>query len=132
MRLYQEYKHNMSLSHKFANVIVKKKIHIDDVVALLSQYKLLSLLPEIKRRLQQIGTIEERKNTIVIETPFDVNDASQSKIKKIVGDDSAPHTVTINKALLAGFRAHYKGKLYDGSVERVIQQLLETNNTMRV
>ena len=46
-------------------------------------------------------------------------------VKNIIGNTSSPHEVTINKNILAGFKARYKGKLYDGSAERIMRQLIK-------
>jgi F0F1-type ATP synthase delta subunit len=67
---------------------------------------------------------EKKGNTVVkIESPFPLADEAIIHIKKVIGNGDAPHEVTINTNLLAGFKARCKGILYDGSAERIIRQL---------
>jgi F0F1-type ATP synthase delta subunit len=112
----------MTLSRKLAQLMVEKNIHIDDVMELLGKYKLTSLLPSILKAVAQLGGDKHAADTLHIESPFALSSDAVAKIKRIVGNDMAAHVVTINTKLLAGFRARFKGKLYDGSAERIINQ----------
>lgn len=114
----------MSLSHTLAHSIVKKNLRIEDVVASLKKYKLLSLLPSILRTIKQIHKGEETRDSLVIESPFPLQDIATKRVREIIGDTNAKEVVIINKHLLAGFKARHKGRLYDGSAERIIRQLM--------
>lgn len=114
----------MILSRKIADVIVRKGAKIDDVVEALRTYNLLSLLPSIKKAVEQMNRDELSQEIIAIESPFPLDVAAIARIKRIAGNDLALHSFTINKNLLAGFKARFKGKLYDGSAERIIKQLI--------
>lgn len=114
-----------SLSRKLATLIVKNNISVSDVSESLAKYKLLSLLPSIGKEVKQMNENNSLLDTISIESPFEINETAIDRIKKIVGNDLAPYQVTINKNILAGFKARYKGKLYDGSAERIIRQLIK-------
>lgn len=116
----------MTLSRKLATLIVQKNVNIDDVADTLRTYNLLSLLPSILKDVKQMGEEGSVHDTVLIESPFELGDAAIARIKRIIGNDIAPHEVTINKNILAGFKARFKGKLYDGSAERIIKQF--TNN----
>ena len=96
----------MILSRKLANIMIAKNVSADDMVETLRTYNLLS----------------NKRDTISIQSPFALSDDAIVHIKKIVGDTSSPHEVIIKKNMLAGFKARYKGKLYDGSAERIIRQ----------
>lgn len=113
----------MPLSRKIAMLIYKGTTTLPEVVSLLTKYKLLALLPSIKQSLVKLALFEGKSETIMIESPFPLNDASVTKIKKIIGNDVAEYEVTINKSVLAGFKATFKGTLFDGSAERIIKQL---------
>jgi F0F1-type ATP synthase delta subunit len=63
----------------------------------------------------------------MIEAPFALSDDAIRKVKRIVGNDMADHEVTINKKVLSGFKARFRGTLYDGSAERIIKQLTGTH-----
>lgn len=114
----------MTLSYKIAKLIVEKDVNIDDVVVLLRKYKLLSLITSIKDQVNRLGKEVNQRDTIQIESPFEINDDAIGHIKRIVGNDLAPHSISINKNLLAGFKARFKEKLYDASAERIIKQLV--------
>ncbi len=113
----------MPLSRKLAVYIIEGKASLEDVITLLTKYKLLTLLPYIKQSLIQMSSGLHTKETILIESPFELSLESVKKIKEIIGNEDAPHEVFINKNLLAGFKAKYKGMMYDGSAERVIKQV---------
>lgn len=103
--------------------MVRKKSSVKDVEDVLRTYNLLALLPSIKDAMMKITRDEGMRNTIRIESPFELDEEAIAKIRRIVGNDLAEYEVTINKNILAGFKARYKGKLYDGSAERIIRQL---------
>ncbi len=113
----------MNLSHKIAKLVVEKNVKVDDVVASLQTYNLLSLLPSILEQAKRMNKGVSLRDTIQIETPFELGEKAIGHIKRAVGNDIAPHQVTINKNILAGFKARFKEKLYDGSAERIIKQL---------
>ncbi len=113
----------MTLSYKIAKLIVEKGVSIDDVVVSLRKYKLLSLIPSIKDQVSRLGKDVNARDTLQIESPFELGDEAVKNIKRIVGNDLAPHSISINKNLLAGFKARFKEKLYDASAERIIKQL---------
>lgn len=113
----------MNLSHKIAKLIVEKNLKIDDVVESLQTYNLISLLPSILEQAKRMNKDVSLRDTIQIESPFPIGEKALAHIKRMVGNDIAPHEVTINKNILAGFKARFKEKLYDGSAERIIKQL---------
>lgn len=113
----------MTLSYKIAKLIVEKDANIDDVIVLLRKYKLLSLITSIKDQVTRLSKDENARDTLQIESPFEISNEAIANIKRIVGNDLAPHSISINKNLLAGFKARFKEKLYDASAERIIRQL---------
>jgi F0F1-type ATP synthase delta subunit len=113
----------MTLSRSIAKLVVQKNLKIDDLVDSLRTYNLLSLLPSIKEAVSKLLEENTQKDAIHIESPFEINQPALQKIKRIVGNDLAETEVVINKTILAGFKARHKGKLYDGSAERIIKQL---------
>ncbi len=112
----------MTLSRKLATLLLDKKISVSDVTEMLRKYTLLPLLPTIVREVKQMSRGELKKDMILIESPFEIGEKAIAHIKKIIGRD-APHEVTINTNLLAGWKARINGMLYDGSAERIIKQL---------
>ncbi len=113
----------MTLSRKLATLIIEKNIAVEDISATLAKYNLLGLLPAILANVEEIGTHAKKGDTLAIESPFPLTEDAISHIKSMTGQGKVPHEVTINKNLLAGFKARFRGKLYDGSAERIIRQL---------
>ena len=114
----------MTLSRKIAHTIVKHNTSIDVVERVLRSYSLLSLLPAIHKQVLHMATSQSKETTIMIESPFTLESDTVEHIKKIIGGSGINHETHINKNLLAGFKARYKGKMYDGSAERIIKQLM--------
>ncbi|MCF7898440.1 MAG: F0F1 ATP synthase subunit delta [Candidatus Pacebacteria bacterium] len=114
----------MTLSRKLAKLIIEKGVSVDDLISTLHKYNLLGLLPSIISVLKQSAIRSNASDTIMIESPFPLSDEAISHIKKIIGNSNSPYETTVNKNILAGFKARYKGKLYDGSAERITRQLI--------
>lgn len=113
----------MTLSRKLAMVMVQKGVSVHEVTETLRIYNLLGLLPSILSSVTQIVSHRNARNVVGIESPFPLSENSIVHIKKIMGVQTENHEVTINKSILAGFKARWKGVLYDGSAERIIRQL---------
>jgi F0F1-type ATP synthase delta subunit len=117
----------MSLSRKIATLIVEERTTVDTVTALFAKYHMTSLLPSIKEAVAQVSSTTSKKNVIEIESPFPLSQDAIRKVKRIVGNDIAEYEVTINKNVLAGFKARFRGILYDGSAERIIKQMMDSH-----
>lgn len=113
----------MSLSRTLAIRIVKGPASVTSVVALLTKYRMLSLLPSIHKAVLQLSASSKHVDTVMIESPFPLSLPALETIMNIVGTKGTTSEVSINKHILAGFKARYKGKLYDGSAQRLITQL---------
>lgn len=103
--------------------MIEKNVSVDEITEMLHKYHLLGLLPAIKKTVEGMSLRTKAKDTLAIESPFPLSEESVVHIKKMLGESSIPHEITINKNILAGFKARWKGKLYDGSAERIIRQL---------
>jgi F0F1-type ATP synthase delta subunit len=112
----------MSLSRKIAKTIVEHAIKVEHLETVLREYNLVSLLPAIKDEVEKLYS-HASDSVVQIESPFDLSLESIATIKRIVGNDLAEANVSINKDILSGFKALFKGRLYDGSGERIIKQL---------
>ncbi len=118
----------MSLTKNLATHIIKNEAAYPYAIELLTKYNMLSLLPSLRDALTQLSKNDVLFDTLVIEAPFELSQDAIIKIKRIVGDEHVPHQVTINKEVLAGFRARLRGKLYDGSAQRIVKQLIGSNH----
>lgn len=115
----------MILSRKLAKLIVERNVPVDDIVTTLRTYNLLGLLPAVRDGVMELAMHKSARNKIMIESPFVLSDDSVAHIKRVTGNDTARHELTINKKILAGFKARFKGILYDGSAERIIKQFIK-------
>ncbi len=115
----------MTLSRKIAELMVRKDLSVVHVIEKLREYGLLPLLPSIRDSMEKLISERNSSETIRIESPFELDSSALIRIKRIIGNQNAETEVTINKNVLAGFKARFKGKLYDGSVERIIKQLTQ-------
>lgn len=113
----------MTLSRKLAILIIEKNISVEDVVASLRKYNLVGLLPAIQEGVKEIFAHKKTSDTLSIEAPFPLSEEAVLHIKSITKLENISHEVSVNKNILAGFKARFKGKLYDGSAERIIKQL---------
>jgi F0F1-type ATP synthase delta subunit len=113
----------MPLSRKIAKLLLEGKVTVSMVVTVLEKYKLTDLLPSIKQSLIQMSQGVHSNETIMIETPHELSKQALDAILRMVGDTEATYKISINKNVLAGFKAKYKGMLYDGSAERIIRQI---------
>ena len=120
----------MSLSHSLAVLLIQGKTTTDNVVAVLTKYRMLSLLPEVLKAVKKLESGAKTHDSIMVESPFPLSGDVLSRIQRIVGNDLAHTEVSIKKSILSGFKARYKGKLYDGSGERIIKQLLANQVTI--
>lgn len=114
----------MTLSRDIANLILHKNLKIEDAAEILRKYDLLALLPSIREALMQMAKEQGQDDSISIETPFPLGAKAEAAIRHMIGNPKADVSVVINKNILAGFKARYKGKLYDGSAERIIKELI--------
>ena len=115
----------MSLSRTIAQSIVKNNLPLESVVERLKTYKLLPLLTPIMHHLRVLEKQSSREDTLEIESPFPVSDESLAVILKKSGSKKeSKYHITITPSILAGWKARYRGKLYDGSAERIIRQLV--------
>jgi F0F1-type ATP synthase delta subunit len=115
----------MSTSLAIAKSLYKEKKSLNVVRPLLVRYRLLALLPEIARHLIRLHKESVHKKTIRIHTPYQINEASLQKIKSLVGGEKEDHTVIIEPELLAGFRAVYDDRMYDGSAKRMLDTFIK-------
>lgn len=112
----------MALSRRIAETVVQGNIPVERLVEVLARYGLVSLLPAIRTEMEKYARAAGNRETIHIESPFPLSEKALGRIKRIAGNDLAQAEVTLNETLLAGFKARYKGMLYDGSAERIIKQ----------
>lgn len=112
----------MTLSRSIAEYLEKSSASATDLETLLTKYRLQSLLPQILQHLLRTKKIRSQREVVEIESPFALSEESVKIIKNIVNAEDKEHSVKINQELLAGFKAKYQDRMYDGSAKRVIDQ----------
>lgn len=86
-------------------------------LSFLETNNLVYQLPIILRYLEQFQIQNKRAQTLIIESPFDIDATLQKKIQTFVRALDAKHVeLDINKKLLGGFRTSYKGLVTDASI----------------
>lgn len=114
----------MALSRQIAELMVKKNVSVQAVTDALARYNLLGLLPSVKNDVLKLTREQGVAESVHIESPFELDALALSQIQTLIGSGKAETRVTINKDVLAGFKARYKGKLYDGSAERIVRNII--------
>lgn len=80
-------------------------------------------LPSILYHLEKIYEIESEKNFLKIETAHNIKTETILDIKKYLQINDLKDVVVIKEDLIAGFRAKWKGFMYDSSIENSIKKL---------
>jgi F0F1-type ATP synthase delta subunit len=80
-------------------------------------------LPQVLRHLERISREEQDFESVQVQTPFPLDDGAVNAIKTKLGAGDAQVSVSEHPDLIGGFRAMYKGMLYDASMQNVLKQL---------
>lgn len=84
------------------------------------------LVPKILEYLEIELKNHENKNVLLIQTSHEIASTVIKTIEEFAGKDTAHRTnVEIEESLIGGFKAFYKGRVYDGSVKNYLQELRE-------
>jgi F0F1-type ATP synthase delta subunit len=88
---------------------------------------LQGLLPNIIANLVREQEALKQKRTLLIETSHEIKEKTVGQIEAFIGKLSEDLTETkVDESLIGGFRATYKGRMYDGSVKHYLETLRET------
>lgn len=113
----------MSLSEKHGN-----EKAVGALTAFLKKSHLLPLMPAVLGLLKKKAEEEGKRDTLVITSATDLQENVVDRISDLAHKDlgTIPGSVslTVDKSLVGGFVAVYKGKVFDGSVETMLTSLL--------
>ncbi len=113
----------MSLSEKHGN-----EKAVGALTAFLKKSHLLPLMPAVLGLLKKKAEEEGKRDTLVITSATDLQENIVDRISDLAHKDlgTIPGSVhlTVDKSLVGGFVAVYKGKVFDGSVETMLTSLL--------
>lgn len=109
----------------FAQLLIERKVTVDNLVSFLEKHNLLAMLPGVLGFLKHKEAQHLAHNTLVIETPFPLDDKSIKTVKRMAGNDLIEEVELVeNKDVLAGYIARYKGKEYDASAKTIINNFI--------
>ena len=92
-------------------------------VSYLRDYNLVGLMPQILRHLERENEAAARKDTLEVFTRYPLSKALMNQLKDLANAQDATVVEHKDEALLGGFRATYRGKIYDGSVKTQLDRL---------
>lgn len=84
-----------------------------------------SQIPSIFYHLEKINEREKEKVSIIIEAPHDLSQKTIENVKDFLQASNLPEVFKKNKDLIGGFRAKWRGNLYDASVSNSLKKLKE-------
>lgn len=110
--------------------LTNSKQNSEEVLAKLlkftQKYHLENSLPQIFSNLKKEADKIKKENTLFVETPQNI---SVNTVNKIFGYVSVPEKTEVkvikNESLIGGFRAYFKDKKIDGSVDNTLRKLKE-------
>jgi F0F1-type ATP synthase delta subunit len=89
----------------------------------IKEKKLEAQLPSILNKLEYLLKNLDEKNKIQIEAPHALSEATVKDIKNFLQVPEMEEKVSLNKELIAGFRARYNGIIYDASFKTGLENL---------
>ena len=90
----------------------------------LNQNHLLGLLPKILENLDRELRLHENETSARIKVSHDVGASSVKLIEKLLNKSPEDKTkVVVDESLIGGFRAEYRGRVYDGSIKNYLREL---------
>ncbi len=107
---------------------IEKGVDIEVVLSkteeVLKENRQQMFLPGALECLSVLLKRDQDYSTLVIQSPFLLEESQADQISKnLTGEPKTRRTLQINQDLLAGFKATYKGKVYDGSARQYITKL---------
>lgn len=113
----------VSLSEKHGN-----EKAVSALTVFLKKSHLLSLMPAVLGFLKKKAEEEGKRYTLMITSATDLSENVVDRISdlahKDLGTIPASVSLVVDKGLVGGFVAVYKGKVFDGSVETMLTSLL--------
>ncbi len=98
------------------------------LTAFLKKSHLLPLMPAVLGFLKKKAEEEGKRDTLAITSATNLSENIVDRISDLVHRDlgtiPGSVSVTVDKSLVGGFVAVYKGKVFDGSVETMLTSLL--------
>lgn len=93
----------------------------------LEKNHLTSLLPNILTNLDRELDSHEKKRTVKIEVSHETSATLIKEIENFIKKDpSHKSNVKVESELIGGFKAEYKGRVFDGSVSNYLKELRAT------
>lgn len=99
---------------------------VERVYSFLESRNMLDLLPSVLKKVEMFSQRNDSGEVMQIESPYELEAESLSKIKSIVGaPENVSCSVKINKDLVGGYEVLYRSKKYTSSVRGSLDQLAD-------
>ncbi|MFH1608423.1 MAG: F0F1 ATP synthase subunit delta [Patescibacteria group bacterium] len=86
---------------------------------------LTAQLPSVIYHLERMIELDKEKKGIQIEIAHEISNETTKNIKTFLKAEDLPEVIKIKKELIAGFRAKWKGTIYDASIKNSLKKLEE-------
>lgn len=97
---------------------------IKNFEAFVTKNRLTALVPNVVKNLERMSVEIDNRNTALIRVSHETKDATIKLIEKFIDKQKPdPVKVEIDESLIGGFRANYKGQVFDGSVKNYLKEL---------
>ncbi len=103
---------------------VDTKKLVSNTLAYLESKKLTHLITEVSRILDEEAKKELERESVVVETPYEISDNTLREIsEKLLSDAKEKPQQVLNEGLIGGFVVKHGGVIYDASLKRKIELL---------
>ncbi len=103
---------------------VEVKTLVKNFESFVDQNRLRALMPNVVKNLERMSQELENKNTALIRVSHEIKDTTIKLIEKYIEKEkSDPAKIEIDSSLIGGFKANYKGRVFDGSVKNYLKEL---------
>ncbi len=96
-------------------------------LAFLQNKKLLSFTPRIVKELEAKVRREVAYNMLKISVPYEPSESLVEYVKNYIhaqtGIVPIAHTIIVDPSLIGGFKATFRGIVFDGSISSVLQKI---------
>ncbi|PIR87637.1 MAG: hypothetical protein COU10_03655 [Candidatus Harrisonbacteria bacterium CG10_big_fil_rev_8_21_14_0_10_45_28] len=96
---------------------------LDRFFSFVENYNLQGLLPNVLSELERVKKEDYKESALQVQSAHVLSSHDEKNIRGITGAQDAPLDFRLEKELLGGFRAKYKGVEYEGSFSRTVNKL---------
>ncbi len=114
----------MSITSKRLAKALISSLNSDAFEEFVERNHLGALMPNVVKNLERMSAEIKNENTALILVSHKISDTHVKLIEKLIEKEkSHPVKVEVDESLLGGFKAYYRGKVFDGSVKNYLKDL---------